>query len=103
MADVVEQERAQFDEMMLRACAKLTDFARPYVGKLVPRERDEFWQRAMHEAWLRRAKFHPESHSILEWWDGCLKATALARETWTVIALDGGRETVKGKHLGGKR
>ena len=103
MGTAVEKEREQFEAMMARSCARLTDFARPYTGRLAARERDEFWQRALHEAWLRRVDFHPESHSILQWWDGCLRATALAKDTWTVVRFDGSRRKVSGRRLGKER
>lgn len=101
------EERAQFDTFMERNVARLLDFAQPYIGRLVPEQREEFLQVALERAWDKRAELKPkktafaEEHiDILRWWGDCLRPAALSRTEWTLRTWDGRREKVKGSRLG---
>jgi len=101
-------ERKQFEEFMERNVARLQTFAQPYIGRLVPSQRELFLQVALECAWEHRAELKPrktpfaEEHiDILHWWEErCLKPAAHSRASWTLRKWNGERETVRGTRLG---
>ena len=101
-------ERKQFDAFMERNVARLQTFAQPYIGRLVPEQREVFLKVALERAWEKRGELKPrktafaEEHvDILHWWeDSCLKPAALSRQQWTLRKWNGERETVRGTRLG---
>lgn len=101
-------ERKQFEEFMARNIARLQTFAQPYIGRLVPEQREMFLKVALECAWSYRAELKPrktafaEEHiDILHWWEErCLKPAAHSRASWTLRTWDGQRETVRGNRLG---
>lgn len=93
------QERAVFERIMESNTAKLMDFAKPYVGRLNNDDRGELLGTAIENMWERRKTHNPKQESLLQFWDRCLRAAALLRETWRVSRFDGWT-TVRGTQLG---
>lgn len=94
------RERAEFDEQMSRNVAKLVDFAKPYVSRLTPSDRELFLELALAQAWERRATFAPRKASLLIWWDECLRAAANWKPYWNVIWYDNSVRAVAASRLG---
>ncbi|HEX7041415.1 MAG TPA: hypothetical protein VF202_14960 [Trueperaceae bacterium] len=103
-----QAERQQFEAFMKRHTAKLLDFAKPYIGRLIPEQREEFLTVALERAWESRHELKPkktafgtEQVELLRWWeDYCLKPAARSRKVWTLRTWDRQREFVKGTKLG---
>lgn len=101
-------ERQQFESFMRRHTAQLLDFAKRYVGALIPEHREAFLAFALEQAWEKRGELKARNNEdaepavrVLGWWeDHCLRPAALSRPTWTLRAWDGQRETVTGRQLG---
>lgn len=103
-----DAERQQFDAFMERNVARLTTHAQPYIGALVPSQREYFLRFALVKAWEHRGElkakktaFAEENIDILSWWEEhCLKPAARSRTTWTLRTWDRQTETVRGRDLG---
>lgn len=103
-------ERQQFEAFMRRHVAQLQDFAKRYIGALIPEDREQFLAFALEQAWQKRTELKPkkteyaEDHvDVLRWWeDHCLRPAALSRETWTLRTGWNGseRQVVSGRQLG---
>lgn len=94
-----EKERAMFEQAMETNVAKLSDFAKPYVGRLSNADRGFLLGKALEQMWETRKSYKPGVESLLEFWDRCLKAAANVRRTWRVSRFDGWT-TVRGDRLG---
>ena len=77
-------ERDKFDSFMAKHIAKLSDHARPFIGRLPKLEQELFLTRALKAAWEKRDEFKPgaENAGLLVWWDKALRAAADSREFW---------------------
>lgn len=101
-------ERAQFELFMERHVAQLLHHAKPYIGRLVPEEREEFLRFALEQAWEKRAALKPRKTpygstrvDLLRWWDDqCLRPAALSKKEWRLRTFDRQIEIVPGKKLG---
>lgn len=94
-------ERQQFDKFMANHVAQLTEFSRPYTGRLPALEKELFLSRALKAAWDKRNDFVPgkENAGLLIWWEECLRTAALSRSSWHQVYQDDVR-IVSGKDMG---
>lgn len=94
-----QQERLQFEEMMQRHAAALTDILGRYVSRLNKADREWFTERALEIAWDRHGLFDPTKRHLIAWWDDCLKQVARSRPVWRLVTTTGWKE-IAGKRLG---
>lgn len=94
------REREQFEAVMAEHVARLSSYAGPYVAALVPEDRDEFLSAALGLAWQNRKTFDPQSASLYQWWEKCLRGAAQTRDRWYVFNMHGRREAVLADRLG---
>lgn len=103
-----ETTQEQFDQFMRRHSASLLDFAKPYIGRLGPVQREEFLEVALTQAWEKRAElkvkktgYAESTVNVLRWWeDFCLKPAALSKKEWRLRTWDRQIEIVPGNRLG---
>lgn len=101
-------ERKVFEEFMRRHVAQLLSYAKPYIDRLVPEQREEFLQFALDKAWAHRGDLKPKHNQygavtlgILRWWeDKCLRPAARSKKEWRLRTFDRRIEIVPGTKLG---
>lgn len=101
--DTIEQvlrERQQFERDMREHVARLCEYAGRYVAALVPEDRSDFLNEALAVAWRERKSFTPNSGSIYQWWEQCLRSAAQTRDRWYVFNSHGTRVAVLADRLG---
>lgn len=88
-----------FEIFMNDNVAQLMGFAKPYVGSLTASSVGPFLGDALD---IAAGDFNPKTmrnHSMLTWWDECLREVAMSRNSWKVRTFDGWK-WVSGWELG---
>lgn len=94
------RERRQFEKDMQDHVARLCEYARPYVAALIPEDRIAFLDAALAAAWRERKMFNPQSASLYQWWERCLRSAALTRDRWYEYDMHGRQVAVLAERLG---
>lgn len=78
------KEFAAFKAMFLTVgvFARLAEQCGRYISRLSNEDREFVIAVALEVAWTGREEFDPEKHSLLYWWDDCLRNTMKTREEW---------------------
>lgn len=94
-----EAEQMQFNALILRHFAQVSNVTRRYTDRLGPADREHFMERSLQVGFLHRAEYNPATRAIAQWWEEVCNIVALTRNRWRQ-EYSTGSQWVAGKNLG---